>query len=200
MSDDHFQLVFAGRLADGVSPAQARQSLQSRFKLSDGQLERLFEGTAVTVKRNLTESAAERYRQAFLEAGAIVEIEPLTGPSERQARPASGGEPAPDEAAPQSPAGPRDERRPSGGEPRALGETAATLQVLPAGAPVGEQLSDDEPVRPDISHLSLAPAEGMSLADCAPSAPDTPDLDLERYELLPIDPDDGGSTEPGEGR
>lgn len=198
MRDDHFQLVFAGRLAEGVSPAQVRQSLQARFNLSDSQLERLFDGSPVTVKRNLTESAAERYRQAFLEAGAVVEIQPLTGPTEQRAGPTASGEPDSDELEARSPASPCDDARPRDGEPHALGETAATLQVLPPGAPVGEEPNDAAPVRPDISHLSLAPAEGMSLADCAPSAPETPDLDLERYALLPIDSNNANSIDRGE--
>ncbi|NBC48412.1 MAG: hypothetical protein GVY22_10550 [Gammaproteobacteria bacterium] len=182
MSDDHFQLVFAGRLASGVSQAQARQRLKSQFKLTDSQLERLFTGSAVTVKRNLDQAAAERYHQAFLEAGAIAEIRPLRPPAPPEPQP-----PPPDTVAAQaeqarSPADQDDDTR---------------LQLLPAGALVGEQASTETTPPPDTSNLSLAPSEGMNLTDCAPPAPDTPKLDLDGYELAPLDADSTELNEPG---
>ena len=73
MTETRFYLVFDGELQPGVSPEQAREAIQARFKLSSQQLERLFGSGPVTVKRDLDASSVERYQRAFLDAGAIVE-------------------------------------------------------------------------------------------------------------------------------
>ena len=82
MTEKRYHLVFNGRLQPGVSPQQARDAIQARFKLSSRQLDRLFSSGPVTVKRDLDTSSAERYQRAFRDAGAIVERRVISGDSE----------------------------------------------------------------------------------------------------------------------
>lgn len=186
MSDDRFELVFSGQLITGMSALQARQSLQARFKLSDDQIEQLFAGAAVTVKRNLDQAAAERYRQAFLEAGAVVAIQPYSAPTASRVQPETA------RTALQTPLQPNDSRVPSE-HADSSGEGSSgpnsRLHLLPPGTPVGEAADTAGQAPPDTSRLSLAPSEDMTLADCAPPAPEPPALDLDRYALAPLETD-----------
>jgi hypothetical protein len=74
ITEPRFRLVFSGRLQPSHSMEQVRQALRERFRLSDRQLDRLFSAQAVTVKRDLDAATAARYQQAFLEAGALVDL------------------------------------------------------------------------------------------------------------------------------
>jgi hypothetical protein len=80
---DH-SIVFSGRLRPGISIEEARANVARLFKLEPGpQLDRLFSGKPVTLKKGLSEEQARKYADALLKAGAICEIvgglpQPLT--------------------------------------------------------------------------------------------------------------------------
>lgn len=69
-----YEIVFSGQVAPGVDPAQARQGIQRLFNASEQLLEQFFSGRRIVVKRDLNQAAAEKYRQAFASAGALVEV------------------------------------------------------------------------------------------------------------------------------
>ncbi|NEX15313.1 MAG: hypothetical protein C1943_01425 [Halochromatium sp.] len=156
MTETRYQLIFSGRLQPGTSVEQVRQAVKERFRLNDAQLQWIFSGDAVTVKRDLDQASAERYQRAFVAAGALVELAPAVAPS-----------PAPS---------PVD----------ADAEAIESMQVLPAGTPIDEQMPTPEAL-PDTSHLQLAPPEATSLEDCAPPPPAPPQLDLSRLALAPVE-------------
>lgn len=170
MAETRYQLVFAGRLAPKRPREQVEQALQRRFRLSDAQVARLFVQQPVIVKRDVDARTAERYRQAFASAGAVVELRPLAPPTATD-----------DAAAPPT----QPITKPTTGI-----DAGGELQVLPPGAAVAEETPAATGPPPDVSHLSLAPGEDMSLADCAPQQPPPPNLDPDRYSLEPLADDD----------
>jgi len=174
-----FDLVFRGDIAAGQKIMAVRERVQKLFKADDQQLERLFSGRPVTIRRDLDQAQAEQYQQALLQAGALVELKPATG---RMAAPqASGREPkiaqaganeGPAIAAPQAPA--QSGREGSGvftvapigadmlrEEDRPLVDAVEVdISGLSAEIPTGDLLDEGEkkPVRAvevDTSHLSI---------------------------------------------
>lgn len=76
MSSTRFDLEFAGELAAGTDPGQARSRVKELFKLSDEAVAQLFSGTPITVKRGVDSALAARLHAAFAQAGALVRIIP----------------------------------------------------------------------------------------------------------------------------
>ena len=74
MPADRFDVVFRGQLMEGQDPAQVRAKVGRLFKANEAQLQRLFSGKPVSIKQGVDVETASRYRQAFRQAGALVEI------------------------------------------------------------------------------------------------------------------------------
>ncbi|WP_462320468.1 hypothetical protein [Halochromatium sp.] len=198
MTETRYQLIFSGCLQSGVQLEQGRQAVKERFKLSNAQLDRLFSGRPVTVKRSLDRANAERYQRAFVAAGALVEVAPAAPPeadslklddtASIESAPAS-QTPAPranDAINASTLADPSDQETRT--DATSKREDANATQLLPPGSPIGEQPTTPDAPPPDISHLQLAPSETTSLEDCAPSPETPPPLDLSTLELLSLDP------------
>jgi hypothetical protein len=181
MSETRYSLVFDGRLQAGTSLRQARDAIQDRFKLSSRQLERLFSGGSVTVKRDLDAASADRYQRAFLDAGAIVERRALDQKTK----------PAPLRATTSH----DDARDEPGVDSGTQAQDTNALELLPPGATVSEERAGTVPPPPDTSRLSLALPEDSGLHDCTPQSSAPPKLDLSRYRLLPLDADSTDSKE-----
>ncbi|WP_417546920.1 YjgN family protein [Marinobacter segnicrescens] len=71
MSEQQFKIVFEGRVAEGVSPDQARDNIRTLFSLSDARLEHLFSGQPVVMKSGLDAGAADNYLNRMQRAGIV---------------------------------------------------------------------------------------------------------------------------------
>lgn len=69
-----YKLLFRGQIAADQHMAVVRGRLQKMLKASDAQLELMFSGNPVTIKKDVDEAGAERYLDAFMQAGAKLEI------------------------------------------------------------------------------------------------------------------------------
>lgn len=78
MSEELYSLVFRGDIVFGHHIGEVKQALQKMFKTNEQQIERLFTGRPLTIKKNLPQAEAERYRLAMHKAGAEVEVKPQT--------------------------------------------------------------------------------------------------------------------------
>ena len=76
----HFDIFFAGKLAPEADPEQAREAIGKMFKLQGNPLEKLFSGTPMRIKKAVDVDTANRYRKAFLKAGALIDIVPHENP------------------------------------------------------------------------------------------------------------------------
>lgn len=80
MSDTaRFDVVFRGDIAPGQKIMDVRERVQKLFKADEQQLQRLFSGRPVTIRRDLDRAQAQQYQQALLQAGALVELKPGPG-------------------------------------------------------------------------------------------------------------------------
>ncbi|MFJ3487420.1 DUF805 domain-containing protein [Pseudomonas sp. NPDC090202] len=73
---EHFKIVFEGQLRFGVELETARLNLAQLFKSDVSNIDRLFTGKPMTVKRGLTRDDAQRYLKALNDAGVEARIEP----------------------------------------------------------------------------------------------------------------------------
>lgn len=155
MPDERFDVYFSGQLLAGQDPAITRERVRQLFKATDAQLARLFSGQPVAVKKGVDLDTASRYRLAFRQAGALVDIQA----SEVSGVPSSSGEVAT-----------------AGGD----GEAPWTLAAAHSGSLESYAVRPPPAPLPDIGGLDLARAG--ALLDERPPLPEvsieTGDMDL----------------------
>lgn len=193
---DSYKLVFRGEVLEGQHPAVVRKRLAEAAGFGDAQLDKLFSGRPVVVKREADTATAARYQALFRKAGARLRVLPVETEDDAVASVPSAIDPGPSADA---------------GSPAAAasGSSASgTFDVLPAGSDLltqGERTafvprnvdtgalslegarftmpdSDDSsaPPAPDVSHLSVAQV-GAQLSDAnldTPAEVAAPDLDV----------------------
>ncbi|WP_111641081.1 hypothetical protein [Marinimicrobium alkaliphilum] len=161
MSETRYDIVFRGDLVLGQNIVEVKARLQKLFKADAARIDALFSGRPVTLKRNLDQAAAQKYRQVLEQAGIQVQVKAQSEPS------------APAQAAAKAPVAPA--------------ASPATTDGWDL-APVGELLRPEErprlqPVHVDTSAISLKPqtgnlvdAEELPMNDLPP--PVIPELDI----------------------
>lgn len=192
MSEDRYNIVFSGELVTGADAATTRERLGSTFRLGASQLDNLFSGQAVIVKRDVNLMTATRFQQAFLAAGARAAIELATAAAPKPTDAASSGglTDTPGTAAEAEPAA----DGPEAPKPQAA-SAGDTLVLAPPGTPLDE-IKDRAPARqPDTSALSLVQSQDWDLSDCAPPPAATPEYDLSGLALTPLDARRGEDAE-----
>lgn len=94
-----FRIVFQGKLLAGSDPTQVRQRVGARLKASPAQLETLFSGARMILKKNLSASSAQAYLHALQALGMQVALESCPPEASRStsspARPETAQEVAP---------------------------------------------------------------------------------------------------------
>jgi len=170
MVEELYDILFAGKTLPDEDPLEVRRKVGALFKAEGEALDRLFSGTSVRVKAGVDQDTAIKYRVAFRNAGALVEIQPSN-----QTDPVS-------QTLALLP--------PNTGS---LIDCAPSVEALPlpdisdyALSPEGATLDETLPVSPptiDTSELSLGPVDSGSLEEFHNSAepasiPDTLHLKL----------------------
>lgn len=177
MSQERFDIYFAGQLLPDHDPAAVKAWLGKQFKLQGEALDRLFSGQSVRIKQDVDLDTAGRYRAAFRQAGALLDIRPVG---------AAAPQPAPAGADSQEP-----ELLPA--NTGSLADCAAPVADAPLpdidhlGLAAPEQPLDDTPPAAaadiDISHLSAAPANSGDLSDCRQEKPARPLPDISALQI-----------------
>jgi hypothetical protein len=162
MADPKYDLIFSGELTPGTDPGAVRERIRELFKLTDDTLEKLFSGRPVAIKRGVDTATAVRFRDAFRDAGAVVQVLPgeqveATGFPEDQAT----------------------------GEP---GAGDGELRLAPADDKPLETAPEIPPLTIDISYLQLIPGDGWTLEDCAPPTPPVRIPDIGHLTLVEPEP------------
>lgn len=88
MSQELYKVVFKGEVAPDKSVAEVKQALASLMQARVFQLETLFSGQPIVVKKNLSHDIALKYVMAFQDIGAVAELKPQ-GSANRPAAPAT---------------------------------------------------------------------------------------------------------------
>jgi hypothetical protein len=196
MSLDTYNVYFSGALLKDADPEVTKRKIGAMFKLEGDKLERLFSGKPIPIKRGVDMDRAVKFRVAFRDAGALVDIVPEGQPAPD---PASRPQPAQRPAAPSRPTADRAQTQPEA--------SGLSLAEGPLPAPPDPQA---EPVQ--VPDYGLSSARDFNLSDCTPPVeaapiPDISAMDLERAgtvldetpdaEPLEIDTDALELDEPG---
>ncbi len=175
MSFEQYDIFFSGQLIDGSDETVARSKLAALFKLPRERVEHLFSGKPVAVKRSVNMDTAIKYRTAFRDAGALIEIKPITDTATAGAASIPAVAPSPE---------------PTAAPPEASGQDLPTsssgLSLSPANTGTLEGFAPEVvPVEiGDISQISMA-AVGSTIDEREPPPPleiDTSALSIEPIE------------------
>lgn len=185
MSDERFDVVFRGDIAPGQVLLQVKQRLAALFKRELAQIEPLFSGAPVALKKDIDQISAEKYKKVLAQAGALVEIREAGTLKTPVARPRPAVQPKPSvvEEASESPAVETATLKRS--------EAAEGLSLMPVGGYLltdEERKQAEEPFEPvaDVD-FDLRPLEG-TLVD---------DNEIERMAPVPVADIDFDLSEPG---
>lgn len=85
MASEKYNLIFRGDIVLGHNILEVKQRLEKLFKTDATQIERLFTGRPVAIKKALPEAEAQRYQAALHKAGAEVELLVVGGVEESPA-------------------------------------------------------------------------------------------------------------------
>ena len=159
-----------------AEPAMVRQGVARLFKVQEDAVDRLFTGRPLRVKQGVDAESASRYRSAFRDVGALIQIvesgspPPAARVPAQQATTAAGpASPSPNAAEEQQPplaqvteAGDFDLAEPGAiidhtEPPPAVEIDTGSLEALPPNTGTLEDCRNEKPPRPipDISHLRL---------------------------------------------
>lgn len=156
-----FEVVFHGQARPGMDPVQVRARIGQLFQVNDRQLDVLFSGRRVVIKKGLDEAAAQKYLQAIERAGAFCDVQPeAAGQDVPSSAPASAKR-----TAVTPPAVGTGEALSAGQDPVPRDEfmaafadvEAPNLPVAELGADMQDSYRDHAPLDIDLSAFTLAP-------------------------------------------
>ncbi|MEM7208706.1 MAG: hypothetical protein AAF434_12845 [Pseudomonadota bacterium] len=73
-SKDHFHVTFSGRVDENQELEDVKQRLQRRFGIRDEDIEKMFSGRLVIVKKNVNERRARKIQKSFSRCGVFVDV------------------------------------------------------------------------------------------------------------------------------
>ena len=164
-----FDIYFLGEMLPDTNPAEVMRQVAKLFKVSEDAVDRLFSGKPLRVKQNVDADAASRYRAAFRDAGALLEIVPHGSPPPQRTAAAATPAAAPDTAA--------DDAEPPAaatGDDMSLAEPGAIIDHKPA----------PPPAEIDTSELSALPPNSGSLEDCTIEKEPHPIPDISHMQIV----------------
>lgn len=195
MNDELYDLVFKGELVAGFELTLVKKNLQQLFRINEQQVESLFSGAAVPLKKRLDADTANKYRVAMKKAGAKINVvqsqAPATKPEPAKATASQAQKPpapSPDSgtgdggqfktdlgAQPSKPASPR--------QPIA----APDFKIACVGANMIE--ASEKPLvvskDVDVSHLAVTPQGGNLVAEEELSGLPILEIDVPNYDVAP---------------
>jgi uncharacterized protein YbjQ (UPF0145 family) len=101
MAEKQYNLVFEGQIAEGAAPDKVKRNLASLLKRKPEEIQHLFTGDPIVIKRNMPPEKAKKYKSAFEKAGGVCRLEAAgeEKPAELAAKKSPPPAPAPDEEA-----------------------------------------------------------------------------------------------------
>lgn len=172
MSIDTYDVYFSGACLKTADPAEVKRKVGAMFKLEGDKLERLFSGKPIPIKRAVDMDQAVKFRVAFRDAGALVDIVPEGQPAPSPSpTPAARPTPAPSAVPSETTTAPA---------PKAAPDSSG-LTLAEGPLPV-EEAAVSSVEAPDYG---LSAPQDFNLSDCAPEVeaapiPDISELDLDK--------------------
>lgn len=178
---DTFDIYFLGEMVPGADPAEVRSKVAGLFKIQEDAADRLFSGKPLRVKQDLDVDKASRYRAAFREAGALLQIVPHGSPPPA-AKPAETASPA--DAPATTPAATARDEDPVPEPPPADGISVGddSFDLAAPGATIDET-PPPAPAEISTDGLEALPPNSGSLEDCKVEKPHRPIPDISHLQL-----------------
>ncbi|MBT8139497.1 MAG: hypothetical protein KJP25_07000 [Gammaproteobacteria bacterium] len=152
-TERRFDIMFHGEPLNGTDVSEVKENLRQLFKLGDPDLERMFSGQPISIKKDLDRKTANQYQQALTRAGAKIQLVLATAkaaPGDEQTAQGSGAAQEKGDAADSK-------------NSESTSQTGGALAMLPVGSQIGsEQSSEATPAAVDVSHITLAENEAIS--------------------------------------
>ena len=149
---DSFDVYFLGETLPDTDPAQVRRGVAKLFDVADDAVDKLFSGKPLRVKKGVDVDTASRYRAAFRDAGALVQIVP-------------GDSPPPAAKPPMAP--PENTSTPTEATSQAVTpDTESTAFTLAEPGAVIDHTPPPPPAEIDTGDLEALPPNTGSLEDC----------------------------------
>ncbi|MFW6094126.1 MAG: hypothetical protein ACODAC_09150 [Pseudomonadota bacterium] len=155
-----YRLVFRGEVLEGQHPAVVRKRLARLASFGEAQLDTLFSGKSVVLKRAADGAAAARYQAVFRKAGARLRVVPVAAGEDAPTAPGF-------ELLPPGSDVLRADERPVVAAPEVDTSGLAVQETEPRPAPESGHAAVPAP---DVAHLSLAEA-GADLGVAAEPPP-----------------------------
>ena len=188
---ERFHILFRGQTVEGMEPTLVKMNLGRLFKSGPQQIDKLFTGKPVALKRDLDPETAAKYFAILKKTGAVCElvnaetleqqdtgirraVEPNIPKKSPVAASASSSEPMESSQVEVIEAAP----------PPTAEVVEEDWSVAPAGSILKEAAAKPVPPSPDLSELSLAPT-GADLID-NPTKPVPPEVDLSELSMAPL--------------
>ena len=165
-----FDIYFLGEMLPDADPDTVRVGVAKLFKVQEDAVDRLFTGKALRVKQGVDAEIAGRYRTAFRDVGALIQI-------------VASGSPPPTA----KPPAPAPARRPAGdsqsvGVTEPVVDTGEAIQLAAPGATI--DLTEPPPAADiDTSGLEALPPNTGSLEDCRVEKAHRPIPDISHLRL-----------------
>ncbi len=173
-----FDIYFLGETLPDADPAGVRSGVARLFKVQEDAVERLFSGKPLKIKQAVDIDTAGRYRAAFREVGALIQIVPAGSPAPAAKAAEPGPRPTPRAAQPadalpeaEAPA-PADRAGP--GSDMDLAAPGATIDETPPPPPADI----------DTGTLEALPPNSGTLEDCQVEKPPQPIPDISHLKLV----------------
>lgn len=177
MSNQRYQILFRGDIADGQSLPDVKQRLKKLFKVDDARIESLFSGKPIPLKRNLGQEQAQHYHKVLRQVGALVTITEMD-----------------DEPHTHSPK-PQQKTVKKDSQPN-IQEKKAQWGLAPAGSQLSELRSVTlREVKTD--HLNISPPEGNLIKDTERESQVSSVIDL-NTDHLDVSPQEGNLVKDSE--
>jgi len=74
MNEPQYEVAFSGQIQEGAELDAVKASIARMFKADEATMAKLFSGTRVVIRKDLSAEAADKYSMAFSRAGAICEL------------------------------------------------------------------------------------------------------------------------------
>jgi len=164
-----YQVVFEGKLTGELPPDEVKRNLSALFKMKAEQVDALFSGKPVVIKKDIDQATALKYQAAFKKAGAICAV--LSDAAENtgqraKPQPAAASAPPPSRSTGGT-ANPKDRGGRLAGKDIvniAVPQNLSGLSIAEAGA-VLENLAGKQSAKiPDTSGLSFSKDDAVYLA------------------------------------
>lgn len=169
----NFDIYFLGEMLPEAMPSDVRRGVLQLFKVDESAADRLFSGKPVRVKQGVDADAASRYRAAFRDVGALIQIVPSGSPPPAAKRPSAAAvSSSPPMPPPTSP--PAQDAAPPAAVAADLAEPGTLLDHSPPPPPADI----------DTSGLEALPPNTGSLEDCREDKPPRPIPDISHIKLV----------------